>query len=93
MDVTNRKWRAKPGVDALMEELRRLGYEYWEQIYDHHATGDPKERTPRGREDVWDDLKGVTKSLKALGVPGYYIMGNRGRLTRGDVERIMAEVS
>ncbi|WP_250282702.1 MULTISPECIES: hypothetical protein [unclassified Frankia] len=93
MDVTGRKWRAKPGVDAPLEEFRRLGYEYWKQIDDHHATGDPKERMPRGRKDVRDDLKDVTKSLKAIGVPGYYIMSNRGRLTRGDGERIMAEVS
>lgn len=87
LEAANKTWRSKPDFDKLMENFIDLGYELWRDIDESYEK--PVDYKPsRLREIIWNELTEVVKQLCDLGTPHYYLIGNRGRLTRTEFQQI-----
>jgi hypothetical protein len=86
-EVMARPWRQDQRVNDLMEKFIDLGYAYWP---DQYARPDQVRLT---RESAWHALQAVARELKARKVPDYYLMGNRGRLTRSDLRELLRSIA
>lgn len=88
LQVARRPWRQDPRVNDLMERFFELGYIVW---HEDPATGADAPISPEARAGVWAELRRIVHRLKALRVPDYYLMANRGRLTRSELRHLLGQ--
>lgn len=90
-EVANKAWRNKPEFDELMEKFIYLGYEYWNEVEEYYGKA-ANSKPVRSQKIVWDELRDIVKQLKGLGTPHYYLMSNRGRLSRTEFQQIYSSI-
>lgn len=85
--VADKPWRSKTGFNVLMGKFIDLGYELWQQIDSYNDARIDHDRA-RPREIVWSELRDTVEKLRSLGTPHYYLISNRGRITRMEFQQI-----
>ena len=88
IEVSHKAWRNASSFEDLMEKFIELGYEYWKDIDESYDRLPTSSKPARPKNVVWDDMRKIVQDLRALGVPSYYLVGNRGRLTSTEARRV-----